>query len=250
MKDQTREEPAIVAAADRRMRDWVLGQRMAVQKTGTSRFDPPHRRRLRPVITVSREAGAGGGEIARLVAQRLGWELLDARLLDCVADRFHLPRPMLEMVDETSMNWVYDMFGPWLDRQIIPHEKYLVRLSRVVRAAALRGSVVLVGRGAQFMLPRGEVLAVRVVASQQSRVRRVMQRTGISETAARRLVAETDRGRSEFVQHFFHHDIADPHLYDAVYNVDTLSLPEAAEDIAALYRRVASQEGMRLAARP
>jgi cytidylate kinase len=231
------------------MHVWVLGQQMAGEHAGSHRFDGPHRRRLRPVIAVSREAGAGGGEIARLAAQSLGWELLDANLLDRVADRYHLARPMLELVDETRMNWMYDVFGPWFDRRIIPHEKYVARLTRVVRAAALRGNVVLVGRGAQFMLPRGEVLAVRVVAPLPWRVQRVAQLFAITETVARRWISEIDRGRGEFARRFFHQDVANPCLYNVVYNVASLSdLAEAAQDIVSLYRRLEETEALAAAA--
>jgi cytidylate kinase len=145
---------------------------------------------------------------------------------------------MLEMVDETQSNWAYDVFGPWLDRRIVPHEKYLVRAARIVLAAARRGNVVLVGRGGQFLLPREQGLAVRIVASEKYRVRRAAEKYALSEAQARQFIATVDRGRKDFVARFFHRDVADPHLYDLVINVDFLGLEAAVEQIIVAWRRV------------
>jgi len=54
------------------------------------------------------------------VVEKLGWEVLDKSLLNRVADRYGLSRPMLELVNETSANWAHDVLGTWFDRRIIP----------------------------------------------------------------------------------------------------------------------------------
>jgi cytidylate kinase len=224
MKEQTREEPKILAAAERQMRTWAwdrehdTAQRPALSTARRVRY-----------ITFSREAGAGASLVAAAVGRKLGWEVLDKNLLDQVADRFRLPRPMLELVDETNSSWVYDVVGVFLDPKIVPHEKYLAHLSRVIRAAARRGKVVLVGRGAQFLLPREEGLAVRIVASMKYRLARIVRRLGCDEAKARHYLHEVDRGRKEFVEKFFHRDITDPELYDLVLRVDHLGPATAAE---------------------
>jgi cytidylate kinase len=153
-----------------------------------------------------------------------------------VAERSHLSRSLLELVDETEPSWAYDVLGAWLDPAIVPHERYVVHLCRVILAAARRGNVVLVGRGANLLLPRDRGLAVRIVASEKYRLRRVMERDGFREAQARRYIAETDRARRDFVIRFFHHDISDPHLFDLVIQVDRLGLAAAAEAIIAAYR--------------
>ena len=184
-------------------------------------------------MAISREAGAGGAEIGRRVGQQLGWEVYDKNLLDYVADRFHLPRIMLDLVDETRTNWVYDVLGTWMNHELVPHEKYVACLGRVVLAVARRGRAVFVGRGSQFLLPRAETLAVRIVASPKYRVRQIMEKLSMSESDARRYIAEVDTGRSEFVKRFFHRDIADPHWYDLVINVERCGKMEAVREILA-----------------
>ncbi len=173
-------------------------------------------------ITVSREAGANGSAIAAMVGRKLGWEVLDKNLLDQVADRFQLSKPMLELVDETDPSWAFDLVGPFLDPKIVPHVKYMAHLGRVLRAAARRGNVVLVGRGAQFLLPRDRGLAVRIIASMKYRVARIVQRLNYDEAKARHFLDEVDHGREEFVEKFFHHDLTDPRFYDLVLCVDHL----------------------------
>ena len=107
----------------------------------------------RTYVAISREAGVDAGEIARLLGQRLGWEVLDRTLLDRVAERLHEPRSMVNLVDETQANWAYDVLGAWMDGQIVTHEKYVACLTRVVRAAGRRGKVIFVGRGRSSSSP-------------------------------------------------------------------------------------------------
>lgn len=236
MKDQTREEPKILAAAERRMQAWSLAQEIADRMIRVDKGQQV----ARPVhefITISREAGAGAEQIAKLLGGELGWEVLDKELVDRVAERYRLSREMLELVDETESNWAYDTWGPWLDPKIIPHEKYFVHVSRVILAAARRGNVVLVGRGAQFLLPPEQGLRVRVVASEKHRLENLMRRHDMTADMARQLMHDLDRGRADLVEHFFHRDVADPHLYDLVINADHIEPATAVELIVAAYRR-------------
>jgi cytidylate kinase len=224
MKAQTREDPTILAAAERQMHAWAMAQEAGKQAAD----QPLSPARSVSFVTISREAGAGGSEVARLVGQRLGWEVLDKNLLDRVADRFHVPRRMLDLVDETKSNWVYDVLGTWMDSKLVPHEKYAAYVTRVVQAVARTGGCVFVGRGAQFLLPREKVLAVRIVAPEKFRIARIMQQQNLSAAEGRRWMIETDDGRREFVAEHFHHPIDDPHLYDLVLNTERLEIAGAA----------------------
>lgn len=237
MKEQTHEHPKIVAAAERQMQAWSLAKELADRDVAMHGPHRPHAK-LGPFITLSREAGSGAEEIAQKVAERLGWQVLDKNLLDQVAERYHLPKPMLELVDETTSNWVYDLLGAWVDRRIIPHEKYLVRLARVILQAARHGNVVFVGRGARFLLPRDAGLGVRIIADIKYRVRHAMADCGLSESDARHHLEQIDRGRREFARHFFHCDPDDVHQYDLVLRVDQLGPDLAAELIVAAHQRL------------
>jgi cytidylate kinase len=232
MKEQTREEPQIVAAAERQMQAWVMSQEVearSIEAQDLARLAGE----LQTYIAISREAGAAGSEIGEALGRRLGWEVLDKNLVDRVAEHFRLSREMLELVDETPSNWVYDVLGTWMDRKIITHEKFVTRLGRIVLAAVRNQKCVLVGRGARFLLPREKGLAVRLIAPMKYRVDRIRQLEQVGEADARRMIEEIDRGRREFVSRYFHHDLDDPHLYDLVINVERIGIAGAVEHIVA-----------------
>jgi hypothetical protein len=238
MKEHTHEDPSIIAAAERKMHAWAMTSELSDREihrqtqARSSQQSPKF-------ISISREAGAGGSEIGRRLGQQLGWKVFDQSILDHIADRFHLSRAMLDLVDETPSNWVYDVLGTWMDQKIVPHEKYFACLCRVVLAAARSEHAIFVGRGAQFLLLRPQVLAVRVVASPKYRLQQIMERTGLKETVAERYMTEVDNGRREFAERFFHRDITDPHHYDLVINTECCGIDKAVEDIlAALSSRV------------
>jgi cytidylate kinase len=218
------------------MRTWVRLQEMAARRQG---FDPSESKGI-SYVTISREAGAAGATVARLVGEQLGWEVYDANLLDQVAQRYKESRLMLDLVDETESSWVYDVLGTWMDRRIIPHEKYAVHVGRMIQVLARAGNAVFVGRGAIFLLPRSKTFAVRIVASEAFRAQRVRQRQKLGEHEALDWIHHTDRGRHESIRRTFRQDIDDPHLYDMVINIERVGIESAVDQIVGAVRRAAS----------
>ena len=224
------------AIAERQMRTWAMSEERA--RRADLSEDPAQKlmsgRSLAKGIshlTISREAGAGGASVARLAGERLGWPVYDANLMDQVANRHQESRLMLDLVDETPSNWAYDVWGTWFDRQVIPHQKYMAQVSRMIHVLARAGSAVFVGRGAQFLLPRAKTFAVRIVAPEMFRSQTIEQLHGKGLQEALDWIRRTDRSRHDFVKRFFHQDISDPHLYDLVINVGTLGIAGAVDQI-------------------
>jgi hypothetical protein len=232
MKEQIHEDPKILAAAERQMHAWAMNEEIA-DRDINRKFHQSHEIQKKCYLALSREAGAGGSEVAAIVGTRLGWEVLDKNLIDRLAERFHLDRSMLNMVDETSSNWVYDVLGTWMDSKVIPHEKYVSLLRGIIHHICSRSNIIIVGRAAQFLLPREKVLAVRLIASEGFRIKHIKQTRNLDEAEARKFIHEIDQGRREFVERFFHHDINDPHNFDLVINTEHLGIPGAAEHIIA-----------------
>jgi cytidylate kinase len=220
----------VIDAAEHQMQRWLLA------KQGPDSASPaPSAGRpagIGPFLTISREAGAGGGRIARLVGEAIGWEVLDRELLECLAERYDTSPAVLELVDETTTNWITEIFGNWLNPASVSQLQYVCRLSRVILMAARAGNVIYVGRGAQFVLPRGHGLSVRIVAPQKYRIQQIMERRHLDFEEARDYVVKTDAGREDFVRQYFHHDVPDPHLFDLVVNVEKLGPERAAQVIA------------------
>jgi cytidylate kinase len=231
MQSQSHDEPRLVAAAERQMRSWAHFEDHdpSVERRRIDQAAKSQATRL--YVTLARQSGTGATEIARLLGKQLGWTVYDYNLLDLIAQRFHEPRLMLDLVDETHGNWVYDLLGTWMDHQIIPHQKFVSHLKRVVATLAKQGKAVFVGRGAQFLLPRPRVLAVWITAPQKFRVERTMAEKRMYERDAQHFVRDADEGCREFVKRYFRRDINDPSLYDLIINVQNTGVPEAVEQI-------------------
>lgn len=185
------------------------------------------RQRIGPCLLVSREMGAGGSLIAMRAAERLGWEILDKEIVEALASEYGTSRVVLDAVDEKSVGWLTDLFNGWIDGHGFSQLSYVHRLSQLVGAAAKRGNVVIVGRGARFILPRQAGFSVRIIAPFDFRVEQVVLRKGISATIARKLVERSDSDRQAFIEKYFHHNVANPHCHDLIVNVEQLVQEDA-----------------------
>lgn len=217
--------------AEANVRRWVLSQNVAQREPA-----PRGEEDMGPFITISREKGAGGSEIAAVVAKELGWDVLDRELVDVMADKYSMPHQVAELLDEKHPNWMEDLFATWLAGHDFSSSAYIHRLKRILLLAGQHGNVVIVGRGAQFVLPTERGLSVRILAPRDHRVQRIADRQGISPTEAGDFVDQQDRQHDEFVKEFLHHDSADPHVYDLVINVEKLSIKHAANLIVGMAR--------------
>jgi cytidylate kinase len=222
--------------AEQRMRLWTLGlevQQRREMESDTSQMECE----IHPYIAISRETGAGGGLLARKISDILGWDVLHREILDDIAQRYQLPRDMLDFVDERTSNWLIEAFGKWISQRVVTQSEYIVHLGRIVLMAARAGSAIFVGRGVNFLLPSDRGVCVHLVAPMKMRVKHVRQHRECSEAEARRYVRETDKGRRDFVSRHFNKDVSDGHHYDLVINRARTSIEEAAELIVARCRR-------------
>ena len=186
-----------------------------------------------PFLAISRLPGAGGGEIAERLGDALRWPVLGRQLLDRIARRFHVDPSLLELLDETPTNLLYEALGHLLNSELISQNAYLSYLRKIVRAAAAEGPTIFVGRGAQFFLPPGSTLRIRVVADEADRVERLQRRFQLPHLAAARLVREREKSRAAFIDRYFHRDLNDPAAYDLVVNSSGLGIDGCVEAILA-----------------
>jgi cytidylate kinase len=211
------------------MRTWAL-QLQAQQRLEEERAAKAMEQRIRPYLALSRETGVNASELAHAVAAQCGWKVLDRELVDYLAEHDHISRFALEFVDEKVVSWFRETFGKWLDEQLVSQAEYVSRLGKIVLLAAQHESTVFVGRGVQFILPRDNGVAVRIIAPRKQRVELIRQEHQCSRQEAEKFVDHTDNDRAEFVRRYFLHDVADPHLYDLVINLQHVSR-DAAVDI-------------------
>ncbi len=180
-------------------------------------------------IAIGREAGAGGGAIARLAATKLGWKVYDHELLEAIAQRMERPADEVRAFDELAPSVVQDWLLPLREEHYAPQEAYLDHLAKLVEAIGRAGDSIIVGRGAGFLLPRTETLSVRVIAPMKARAARLAERMGVSPRTARRAARDLDRRRAQFARTMYRVDPQDAHNYDLVLDSDSLGLAMAAE---------------------
>jgi len=182
-------------------------------------------------ITITREYGAGGGEVAKRLADLLGWQVLDRELLHQAAEIEHMPDAELERLDEKAMSMA-DRF-----RLHSPHQKYLHGLTEAARQAAQKGHVVLVGRGARHLLAEmPDVFHLRLVAPREWRAQRMARLEGWTLDEARARCLEMDRVRDLFTRYFFGETATQPAQYDLVVNTSRVPLEDVAHTVCAIVR--------------
>lgn len=191
------------------------------------------------IITVSRQLGAGGTQIASRVANLLQLRLIDRQILDRVAEEAGVTPEVVEALDESPAA-VKSRPRP------VAGETTTSTYGRLIEQAVLdyagRGEALIVGRGAHLILAgRAGLLRVKVIAPTDVRVRSLMQRLSLSRTAAERAISESDRSRAQFIKMAYHVDWMDPGLYDLVVNTRHISYDAAAEAIATIARAIRQQ---------
>jgi cytidylate kinase len=185
---------------------------------------PPRRRQKggikMSVITLSRQLGSQGVEIAKAIASRFNYQYVDKEKIGiALADR-GLPRMEIEKLDEKKPSF-------W-DSWAIDRNKFFHHLQMIIYGFAQKNNAVIVGRGGQILLKDlPGVLHVRVIAPFEVRIRRVMEQQRGKEKQAIRLLRHSDEDSAGFIRSFFNADWEDPRLYDLVINTQKLSVDSA-----------------------
>jgi CMP/dCMP kinase len=172
------------------------------------------------VITISRQLGSLGCDIADAVAQQLGYRKVWRGLINQAARKARTPQVALALLDDLGL------FGLKPSRS--EETAYLDAVRDLVEEYARAGDVLIVGRGGQVVL-RGwaHTLHVRIIAPLEVRVARLVQRQGISAEPALAQIRTSDRARKRFIARAYSVDWDDPSLYDLVLNTAALDIPRA-----------------------
>jgi cytidylate kinase len=181
------------------------------------------------IITIEREYGCGGGDIAQLVANRLGWKLWDQRLTEEIARLAHCSKAVVEAREERNDPLYYRLFKSFLrgsyegsinapKLNLVDSETILKTTRRVVEHAAESGNCVIVGRGSQqFLKSRPGTLRVFLYAPREDKFKRLLAR-GKSKVEAEELVDSVDQERADFIKKYFNVDWPDRAIYHTMMN--------------------------------
>ena len=209
-----------------------------------------------PVITIARQYGAGGSIVARIVAERLGADLVDKDLIAEVARRAGLAPSVVEAEDEQPSRLLARLvaaFGPvaaeagmvwqapYPDPAYDPRPAILELTRKVITEVARGGNAVIVGRGASAVLrDRRDALHVFLYAADSIRLATVMARETLSDSSARRRIHEMDAKRAAYLRQVFGLDWRDPLAYTLQCNTGVLGYARTAELILDAAGRLAA----------
>jgi cytidylate kinase len=202
-----------------------------------------------PVITISRQFASGGSNIAKLVAERLGWQVVDNELVGRVAEQAGLSASEVAEREERvpslieriaralaiSSPEVFVTTGEPPSARF-DRESDLVRATEAVVAQAVREEprLVLVGRGAQAILAqREDALHAFVVAPRELRIEAAMRRLEIPRDEAEEMLDRTDAGRRRYVKTYYSREWEHAENYHLVVNTGVFSYEQGAELIVA-----------------
>ena len=181
------------------------------------------------IITIEREYGCGGGDIARLVADHLGWKLWDQNLTEEIARLANCPKAVVETREEKNDPLYYRLFKSFMrgsyegainapKLNLVDSETILKITRRVVEHAAEQGNCVIVGRGSQqFLKTRPDTLRIFLYAPREDKIRRLLGR-GKTEKEAEELVDTVDHERADYIQKYFNVEWPARVIYHAMMN--------------------------------
>ncbi|MGE5341282.1 MAG: cytidylate kinase family protein [Candidatus Omnitrophota bacterium] len=173
-----------------------------------------------PVITVSRQLGSRGTEIARMLSREWGCPHLDKESLEEAFSGNGLSRETVERYDEKKPGF-WDMFK-------IDKARYLHLMKGYMLKFAETGNGIIIGRGGQVLFGNLKgVLNVRIMAPMDIRTARLTKRFGCDDRHAERILQSNDYERAGFHKFFFGVNWEDPNLYDLVINTASLSVQTA-----------------------
>lgn len=186
----------------------------------------------RPVVTLSRDYGSGGREIAQQLAKRLAVPVYDKELLDAVVERSGADPRLLAQLDEKTRGFWDTWIVSMLSGEGVLEENYRRHLVKVVLGILYTGNGgVIIGRGAHLILAQQDVFRVRITASPETCAERVAKKRSVSPEEARKLVEQVNQNRSKFVWDVFKQRLNEPTTFDLTINTDRLAKYEEVAEI-------------------
>ena len=202
----------------------------------------------RTVVCISHAAGAGGEEVGRLVAERLGFLYVNEEIVARAAAKGGVDaadvadeerrkslaaRALNAIAQGGGEAWTLGAVGPLSSPEELDSDDIRSLIRETIEQTAARGKAVIVAHAASYAIGHGDgVLRVLVTASPETRTTRVAEAEGLDQAGAARALKESDAGRADYLKRFYDVREESPTHYDLVLNTDGLSIEQAADLIA------------------
>ena len=186
-----------------------------------------------PVITISMQPGSGGSVIADQLSKKLDYDYFNREIVEEISKSTKIRSAVINSLEKERRTGVNDFITSLIEDQYMHPDTYLGYLMEIINTIAKHGRAVIVGRGANFILPAEEIFSVRIIAPLDLRVKRVAMANRVTTQEAKKRVMQRASKRKAFVRQSFHADISDPKHYDMVINTGKVTTDAAVEAIIA-----------------
>lgn len=179
-------------------------------------------------IAVSRQAFAQGSEICAKLNDRLpGWHVYDQDIMQAVAQDMNVSEKLIEGLDYDKHGWIKDALAQMSGTP--DQTTFALHLKKVIAAIASEGHAILLGRGAGLFLPREYCFRIHLVAEEEVRLHRCMERLKLDRASAAKKVQQIDNSRRAFVKDYFGAVLSDPNRADVIFNTTATPIDACAD---------------------
>ncbi len=189
---------------------------------------------LPPAICLSRKIGAGALEIAETLGEMIGYPVLNREIIEHIADEAKLSDKTVRLFDGRYPGKLREFISMAFGERSFVQSDYIRHLFDVVFSMAGLGPAVFVGRGIHLALPRDRVLAVRIVASREYRIKRIVRVGDISEKRAEEILDQVDREQGAFFRNVYGKRSAPAYEFDLIINGDHIQNAHCAAELVSL----------------
>ncbi len=186
--------------------------------------------KVTPAITISREPGSGGRFVAEKIAEIMELDVFHQEVIHQMAENANVSTRLLETLDEKGLNILEDWIASFNKKHLWP-DAYMKHLVKVVSTIASHGHAIIVGRGANFILPAEVSFRIRIVSPRKSRINNIARTFVVSGEEAKQRIIRTESERRAFIRKYFYSDISDPTNYDIIINMENISIDAAAHAV-------------------
>lgn len=206
------------------------------------------------IITINRECGSGGRDIARRMGEILGLKVYDKAILEAICEKYKLDKEEILRIKSKKLNlWddlcqFYRQFDTMDDSYLTEHKKITSRElyyaeSQIMRNLAEQESCIIVGRaGFHILKDNPDAIHIFLIADRDVRIRKVAEREGLDEKAADKFIDDVDSARESFTKNFAGVSRYDARNYDLVINVSRFTTETVADFLAVIIRKKMDME--------
>lgn len=218
--------PSATKLADRYIREWEEKRLEMEQKEPQP--DLP------ATICISRKIGVGALEIADILAEKIGSRVIDREIVEHIANQAKLSQKTVALFDEQYPGEIGELLSLAFREKAFIKSDYTRHLFSTILSVAGLGPAIFVGRGVHLLLPREQLLAVRLIASKEHRIKQLARILDIEKEMAERKLEQIDREQRDFFKKVYGKRDASPYEFDLIINCDYITDPQWAAEIVAL----------------